>query len=321
MCIDRTTREIMIDCEQEVTRIGQFLRTSLRDDLKRKGYVIGVSGGIDSAVCAALCVQALGANKVYALLMPEQDSSDEGVVRARALVDHLGLSHQLIDIAPTLKAIGCYTARDEAIQRVFPEYSTGWKNKIVINGGQAGRMNSFQLVVEDPQGRQQQTRLRAKEYQQIVAATNYKQRIRKTLEYFHADRLHYAVIGTPNLLEFDQGFFVKHGDGAADVKPIAHLYKTQVYALARHLGLPESICNAEPTTDTYSLTQGQDEFYYGLPYREMDVALWCLNQRKSAEELAQYIDISVEHARYIYEDISTKRKTTHYLHAAPLRLG
>ena len=122
-----------------------------------------------------------------------------------------------------------------------------------------------------------ETRLPLQEYLQIVAATNFKQRIRKTLEYFHADRLNYAVVGTPNRLEYDQGFFVKNGDGAADVKPIAHLYKTQVYALARHLGLPEEICNGAPTTDTYSLPQGQDEFYFALPYDQMDLALWALN--------------------------------------------
>ena len=98
--------------------------------------------------------------------------------------------------------------------------------------------------------------------------------------------MNYAVIGTPNRLEYDQGFFVKNGDGSADVKPIAHLYKTQVYALARHMKLPKEICEAIPTTDTYSLAQGQDEFYFALPYAQMDLALYALNHGYSAEELA-----------------------------------
>ena len=152
------------------------------------------------------------------------------------------------------------------------------------------------------------------DYLQVVAATNFKQRIRKTMEYFHADRLHYAVVGTPNRLEYDQGFFVKNGDGSADLKPIAHLYKTQVYALACHLGLPEEVCNAKPTTDTYSLTQGQDEFYFAMPYDKMDIALWSLNHCVPAEELGESLGISTEQAEWVYKDIKAKRSTTAYMH-------
>ncbi len=130
-----------------------------------------------------------------------------------------------------------------------------------------------------------------------MAATNFKQRIRKTMDYYHADRLNYAVIGTPNRLEYDQGFFVKNGDGAADVKPIAHLYKTQVYAMARHLGLPDDICSSTPTTDTYSLEQGQDEFYFVLPYPEMDLLLWAKNHAVPEAEAAEVMGLTAEPGR------------------------
>ena len=173
-------------------------------------------------------------------------------------------------------------------------------------------------MVQSPEGETFQARLGIKQYLQIVAATNFKQRIRKNLEYFHADRLNYAVVGTPNRLEYDQGFFVKNGDGAADLKPIAHLYKTQVYAMARHLGLPEEICSALPTTDTYSLEQGQDEFYFALPYQQMDVALWCYNHDVPSGEMASQLGIDEGRAAAIYHDIEVKRATTAYLHAAPL---
>jgi NAD+ synthase len=226
----------------------------------------------------------------------------------------LGIQYIVEDIAPPLAAIGCYRWRDEAIRAVFPQYASGWKNKIVIAGGSEGKINHFNLVVADPDGRLHEQRLGVKEYLQIVAATNFKQRVRKTLEFFHADRLNYAVIGTPNRVEYDQGFFVKGGDGAADIKPIAHLYKSQVYMLARHLGLPEMICSATPTTDTYSLAQGQDEFYYALPYKEMDIALWHHNHQRPADELASALAISAEQAEFIYRDIDTKRRTTGPLH-------
>ena len=306
---------LSFDRDAEIGRITSKIRDLMRQHLKRRGLVVAMSGGIDSSVCASLAVRALGPDKVFGLLMPERDSSSESVVKGRLLAEHLGIRYTIEDIAPTLEAIGCYRWRDDAIRAVFPAYAQGWKNKIVISGGTQGQINHFKLVVQEPDnGTLHEQRLGLREYLQIVAATNFKQRIRKTLEFFHADRLNYAVVGTPNRVEYDQGFFVKNGDGSADLKPIAHLYKTQVYALARHMGLPDVICNATPTTDTYSLSQGQDEFYYALPYKEMDVALWYLNQGLPASKLAECLGLSEQQAGFIYQDIEAKRRTTAPLH-------
>ncbi|MGF1761409.1 NAD(+) synthase [Photobacterium sagamiensis] len=302
----------------EVDKIIEQLRLNLRNNLHKRGYVIGLSGGIDSSVCAALAVKAVGPNKVFALLLPEKDSSGNSTLRGKMVAEQLGIEYELFDIAPTLEAIGCYNQRDQAIRRIFPDYALDWKCKIVISGGQEGQFNHFNLVVETPDGELLKERMGLNEYLQVVAATNYKQRIRKTVEYFHADRLNYAVLGTPNRLEYDQGFFVKNGDGAADIKPIAHLYKTQVYALARYLELPVEICEAVPSTDTYSLTQGQDEFYFALPYDKMDIALWGYNHNVSVSELSENLGISNEQSKRIYNDIEMKRKTTAYLHWSPL---
>lgn len=305
--------------EQEVVeRITSRLRQILQADLHKRGLVVAISGGVDSAVSAALCVKALGPKKVYGLLLPEHDSSSDSLSLGEMVAEQLGIEYITQNIAPTLEAIGCYKWRDEAMKATFPEYESDWKSKIVITGGKQGKINHFQLVVQRPDNEIMKKRLGLKEYLQIVAATSYKQRIRKTVEYFHADRLNYAVVGTPNRLEYDQGFFVKNGDGSADVKPIAHLYKTQVYALARYLGLPEEICNAQPTTDTYSMTQGQDEFYFALPYHQMDLALWAHNCGMPAEKAADLIGIDVEHSEFIYKDIVSKRSTTAYLHSKPV---
>ncbi|MDZ3823625.1 MAG: NAD(+) synthase [Pseudoxanthomonas sp.] len=307
-----------IDCAAEAERIAQALRSSVARLLRRRGLVVAISGGIDSSVCAALAVRALGPERVFCLILPERDSDDDSAARANLLAAHLGVRVETVDIAPTLAAIGCYAQRDAAVRSVLPGYDERWRFKLAITGGSQGLVNRFRLIARDPDGGDHECELPLDAYLTIVAATNFKQRIRKTLEYFHADRLNYAVVGTPNRLEYDQGFFVKNGDGSADVKPIAHLYKTQVYAMARHLGLPERICAAVPTTDTYSLEQGQDEFYFALPYRQMDLALWALNHGHPAAELAQALGIDEAHARAVYADIAAKRRATSYLHRPPV---
>ena len=307
-----------IDAEGEAARIAQKLRGALAKPLHRRGYVVAMSGGVDSSVCAALCVRAVGASKVFGLMLPERESADTSLTRARGHAGKLGIACRVEDIGPSLEALGCYRRRDDAIRSLFPEYGAGWKSKIAIRGGSGGGFNYFCLVVQAPGGEIREARLPAREYLEIVAASNFKQRVRKTVEYYHADRLHFATVGTPNRLEYDQGFFVKNGDGSADVKPIAHLYKTQVYALARFLGIPEEIRNATPTTDTYTLTQGQDEFYFALSHDRMDVALWAFNRGVPAAELGTYLGISEERAAFVYRDIEAKRAATTYLHEPPV---
>jgi NAD+ synthase len=309
-----------IDAHQELERLAGALRAAVAE-LHKRGAVVAISGGVDSAVCAALAVRAFGPGRVLTLILPEQDSSPESAVRARSLAAHLGVTALEEDIGPALEAIGCYRSRDEAVRRVLPDYGAGWRMKIVVAGGLEGRINHFRLVAQAPDGTSHEARLKLPDYLQIVAATSFKQRLRKTIEYFHADRLNYAVLGTPNRLEYDQGFFVKNGDGAADVKPIAHLYKSQVYALAEYLRLPVEVATAPPATDTYSLSQGQDEFYFALPYRQMDLALWALNHGIAAERLAETLGISPQKAGYVYDDIRAKRRATRYLHRPPLLLG
>jgi len=315
------SRDVLsIDLEKEAEEICRGLRETVVKRLMRRGVVVAISGGIDSSCSAGLAVRAFGPRKVFGLLLPERDSSGASVRLGRQLAEHLGIEYAVEDIQPTLAAIGCYERYDAAIRRVIPEFGPGWKSKIVLPGDllDSDRMNFYRLVVEDPAGERRTERLPVQAYLEIVAATNFKQRIRKTMEYYHADRLNYAVAGTPNRLEYDQGFFVKNGDGAADVKPIAHLYKTQVYAMARHLGLPDEICSSTPTTDTYSLEQGQDEFYFVLPYPEMDLLLWARNHDVPAAEAAPVMGLAPEQVERVYRDIDRKRATTLPLHLTGL---
>jgi NAD+ synthase len=260
----------------------------------------------------------LGKDRVLGLFMPETDSEPDSLRLGKALADTFGIRTEYENITPILSGARCYERRDDAIRSVVPEYGAGYKSKIVLPTIQDDSHYSlFSVVVEAPDGTRTRTRLTPEAYFGIVAATNFKQRTRKMLEYYYADRSHYAVAGTPNRLEYDQGFFVKNGDGSADFKPIAHLYKSQVYQLAEYLGVPEEIRRRPPTTDTYSLQQSQEEFYFALPYDKMDLCLYARDNGVPAAEAAPVLDLTAEQVERAYKMIDSKRAVARYLHAAP----
>ncbi len=308
---------LKIDGAAEAERIVAVLREQLRG-MRKRGLVLGLSGGIDSSVSVALAVRAVGAKNVLGLFMPENDSDPESLRLGRLVAETFGVPAVVEDIGPTLRAMGCYERRDAFIRELVPDYGPGWASKIVIANSFAGDgYNISSLVVQNPQGEQTKLRMPPAVYLGIVAATNMKQRTRKQIEYYHADRLNFAVLGTPNRLEYDQGFFVKNGDGAADVKPIAHLYKSQVYALAADLGVPEEILRRPPTTDTYSLAQTQEEFYFSLPYDRMDLCLYGLNNGLPAAQVGAAAKLTAVEVERVWADIAAKRRATRYLHQGP----
>lgn len=310
---------LKLDAEQEIQRIISFIREAIGGQLRKRGVVVGLSGGIDSSVVAALCVRAIGKDRVHGLFMPERESSDDSLRLGHLAAESMGIQTTVEDISAILRAVGCYQRRDEAIKTVIPYYDDSYKAKIVlpsILSGSHYRISS--VVVQAPDGTKTKARLSADSYLAVVAATSFKQRVRKMMEYYHADRLNCAVAGTANRVEVDQGFFVKNGDGAADFKPIAHLYKTQVYQLAAHLNVPYEIQQRSPTTDTYSLEQSQEEFYFSIPYQQMDLCLYGKIHGVSPDAVASAAGLTTDMVERVYRDIDAKRNATRYLHVPPL---
>jgi NAD+ synthase len=310
---------LAIDAARVTAQIAATVFDLVIRKLRRKGVVLGLSGGIDSSVAAALCARALGPERVLGLLMPEADSSPDSTRLGCLVAETLGIATVLEDIEPILRAAGCYRRRDDAIRAVVPEYDENYRCKIVLPDlVSTHRYPVFSVVVRSPAGVERQARLTPEAYLGVVAATNFKQRVRKMLEYYHADRRQLAVVGTPNRLEYDQGFFVKNGDGAADLKPIAHLYKSQVYELARHLGIPEEVQRRRPTTDTYSLDQSQEEFYFALPLAKMDLAVYARNHNVAPAVAGPAIGLTAAQVERVYHLIDGKRQATRYQHLGPL---
>lgn len=313
---------LKLDPEREVERIVEKLRHDVFNVLKRNGGVLGVSGGVDSAVVLALATRALGRDRMIALLLPEMESSPDSARLARQVCQQFGVNPIVEDVTAPLIGFGCYRRRDEAVRSVFPEYDSTYKIKITLPAGLLDKdtLNIFRVSIVSPEGEEKSRRLRPAQLRQIVAASNFKQRSRAAMLYYHAELHDYAVIGTPQKNEHDQGFFVKHGDGAMDVKPIGHLYKTQVYQLAEYLGIPEEICSRPPTSDTYSAGSTQEEFFFRLPFELLDLLWYALEHNVAAAEVAREMDLTEEQVQRVFDDLTRKQRTTEYLRMPPLGL-
>lgn len=309
---------LKLDCEKEFAQIASVLKRTLAT-FRKQGYVVAVSGGIDSSVVLGLCAKTFGADRVLALQMPEKHSSSETLGLSASVADRFGVKRVLEELSGSLESVGCYSRYDECIRQVIPGFGPGWKSKMVLpNVAQGDSLPIFSIVAEDPAGNRVKERLPYDAYLGVVAATNFKQRVRKMFEYHYADTRNFATTATPNRQEYELGFFVKLGDGSGDVKPIAHLYKSQVYQMAEYLGVPEEIRRRPPTTDTYSLEQGQDEFYFSLPYDKMDLCLYGKNNGIAPEQIGELIGLNREETERVYRDIDMKRAMAKYLHATPV---
>jgi NAD+ synthase len=312
---------IIKDIESECNRIVSQIREVVLYRLNRLGGVIGISGGIDSSVSMGLAVKALGTEKILAIMLPEHDSSGDSALFAQKLADKFGVKAITENITGALEGFGCYKRRDEAVRNVFPEYDpVNYKMKIGISS--AGLYTNlpplFSVTIIDNKGNAKSKRVPAPELRQIEAASNFKQRCRMSMIYYHAERLHYAVVGTPNKHEVEQGFFVKNGDGGADVMPIAHLYKTQVYQLAHYLGIPDEIIKRTPTSDTYSAEQTQEEFFFQLPFQQMDLLWYAFKNEYKPDEVADVMGRTVDEIKKVFAGFERKIKTTEYLRMPPI---
>jgi NAD+ synthase len=308
------------DVGSVINRLGEQLKDQIFNKYKRRGAVIGISGGIDSSVTMALAVKALGAERVFGVMMPEKDSSPDSENLAEKLAKKFGVEAVVENIRPALEGFKCYGRRDEAMKRVFPEFNPVTdKSKIGIN--QTGLDQKlppvFHLTIIRENGEVKSKVIPVKEYLQIVAASNFKQRCRMSMVYYHAEQKHFVVLGTANKHEIDQGFFVKFGDGGADLFPLAKLYKTQVYQLARYLGVTQEIIDRTPTTDTYSAEQTQEEFFYQLPFEVMDLMWFGFENGYDKAEVARVMGKTEQEVEIIFENFARKKKTTEYLRANP----
>jgi len=312
---------LKLECAKETERTADFIARTIKVDMRKKGAVVGLSGGIDSAVVCALCVRAFGPEKVLGVLLPEKECSPQSEEYAMIQANQLGIRTEKRDMTPVLENLGVYENRDQLVRKNFPGFDPKtWRYKIVLPQDllDSDRLNFFTLVVQSPDGSEQKKRLSSKDYMEIVASTNMKQRTRMVYLYYFAEKNNYAVVGTTNRTEGRQGFFVKYGDGGVDLEPLGHLYKLQVYALAKHLDVPKEIIERPPSPDTYTAEVSDTEFFFSVPFDILDPFLWAEENDVPVEEIQTVLSLSEDQYKRLKRNVEMKIKATwHFLQTPP----
>ncbi len=316
MKFDKTILDI--DCDAKADSIAHFIHQNVRE-MRREGTVIGLSGGIDSALSAALCVRSLGKDRVYGLILPEKESSPKSELYARKHAQELGIRFDSLDITPALEGLGTYRKRDEIIQGIFPGYTTECRIKISLPADLLARnaLNFFTLTMQDMDGKVKTARLTKDQLNGIVAATNTKQRMRMIGLYYYAEKMNYLVCGTTNKSETIQGFFVKYGDGGVDIEPLAQLYKTQVYRLAEYVGVIEEIQQRAPSPDTYSFEVSDEEFFFRVPFDKLDLLLYAWENEVPQIEVCAALDLEEAQVKRVYRDFTSKFNASKHMRQFP----
>jgi len=314
---------LKIDPESETEKICRFIREMAFKNFKRRGAVVGLSGGIDSSVVSELCVRAFGKEKVLGLFLPEKESNPISLEYGQKQAKKLGIETIKVNITEHLESLGVYRARNDIIKHIFPEFNDTFKFHITLpqNLLEKDRLNYHAITIEDGNGTRQTRRISATDWLEISSCQNMKQRTRMIQLYYHAEKNNYIVAGTTNKSEVMQGFYVKFGDGGVDIEPIAHFYKTQVYQLAHYLGVIEEIVNRPPSPDTYSLPVTDKEFYFCLNYELLDLLLYTYEKNVPSNTISKTLDLAEEQIERVFRDFRAKEQATWHLRQMPPSLG
>lgn len=305
---------LKIDPVKELDRLAAFIVEQV-NTFRRKGVIVGLSGGIDSACIAAVAVHALGKEKVVGLILPESESNPVSSAYATKHAEKLGIEHRQIDISPTVNSVVAYDWRDEFIQKMIPEYKPGYKYNITLPTDLLERasFSFYRLQVQMPDGEIKSKRLTHDELLTLTSFANIKIRARMLHLYAEAERRSLLVAGTTNRTEFILGDFCKYGDGGTDIEPFTHLYKNHIYQLSEHLGIIREIIDRPPSPDTFSLPVSDQEFFFRIAFDKLDHLLYAWEHEVPVKEVAEVLDLSEDAVGRAFNDFASKFRATAHL--------
>jgi NAD+ synthase len=313
---------LKIDPAQELEKLSTFMVEQMNVVFRRKGVIVGLSGGIDSALIAAIAVHAMGKEKVVGLVLPETESNPISSEYAIKHAQTLGIEHRQIDITPTVDSVVSYQWRDAFMQKLIPEYQPGYKYNISLPTDLLERdtFSFYRLQLQMPDGEIKKKRLKLDDFHTITSFANIKIRARMLHLYAEAERRNLLVVGTTNRTEFILGDYCKYGDGGTDIEPLTHLYKNQIYQLADHLDVIPEIYDRQPSPDTFSLPVSDQEFFFRIPFAKLDHLIYAWEHEIPINEVATVLDLSQDAVERAFKDFASKYRATAHLREVPKAL-
>lgn len=310
--------ELNRDIENLALNIRSFIKSQI-SSFKKKGVVLGVSGGIDSAVALTLCVQELGKENVYGILLPEKESAPSSRTLGAEICESLGVQYEEVPISPILESLNIYEKKEQIIKRTCPEYDPRiHKTSLVLPDFlNQGLLNvPYIWLIKDGETIAKY-RLKANDYLELIGLQGVKQRSRMVIQYMYAEKLNYVVCGTTNKTELVLGQFVKYGDGGVDLEPLADCYKMQIYALGKFLNVNEEIMKRPPSADTWSHYTTDEEFYWRMPIHVMDQLLYSQEHHLPLHVIEKNTGLPRDKIEKAQRHINKIRDTTEYVRASP----
>jgi NAD+ synthase len=313
-------KDMLRNSEDLKKKLSVFIKETVRDQFRKDGIVIGVSGGVDSAVIAALAVDALGPEHVFGLILPEKESSPSSRELGIDLCKALKILYEEVPITPILESFNIYSKKEALIRELFPNYdpaihTTSLSRPPMI--ADEPMLNIPSLILLENRKAISTKRLSASQFLYVLSLQNVKQRTRMIVEYMFAEKMNYAVCGTTNKTELLTGFFVKYGDGGVDLEPIANCYKLQVYRLAELLHIDERIISRAPSPDTWSHYTSDEEVSLRIPYDILDQLLYAQEKHLPKEIVQQSTKLNMQQIEWANKHILSLKNAARVLQLSP----
>jgi len=305
------------DLEKTTNRICEFIKDEISNKFQKKGAIVGLSGGIDSAVTAALCTKSLGSEQILGIILPEKESDLSSQILAKKVGEKYNFETKIIDITKILESFGVYDTKEQIVKERFPDFSTECKYRVVIPPKSKNIVGIPFLEILDEENKQHKLKISSSEFLTLTAATSIKHRVRMTMLYFYGEKNNFSVVGTTNKSEFQQGYFVKYGDGGSDIEPLVNLYKSQIYQLGEFLEIPNEILTKNASPDVWSFSTSDEEFFYSVPYDVVDLILYARENKLSTKDVQKISNMSLEDIENLFQIQNQKQLKSQHMREIP----
>ena len=305
------------DIGKTISSIENFLKEEILREFQKKGAVVGISGGIDSAVIASICARSINSNQVLGLIMPEKESDPTSQILAKKIANQLGIETKIIDITSILESFGVYDNKEKIIKEKFSNFNNNCKYSVRVPSKFGNSVGIPFLEILDDKNEKHQIKISTSEFLTLTASSSIKHRVRMTLLYYYAEKNNFCVVGTTNKSEFLQGYFVKYGDGGTDIEPISNLYKSQIYQIGEFLKIPKEILEKDASPDIWSLKTSDEEFFYSVPYNVVDLILYARENKMTESEIEKVSDLPSEQIRRLIQFQNQKQVKSQHMREIP----